>query len=146
MCVSNDVRFLIYRARLEELFVNLGHFLPFYPLKMPKIKILKNQKFAGDIIILHMCTKWCTVPDIESETGRTFCHLGSFFTLLPTPKTPKIKILKNQKLCCRYHHFTHVCQMMYGSWYMEWDRQNFLSCWVIFCPFNNPTPTPPLMT
>ena len=25
--------------------------------------------------------------------------------------------------------------MMYGSWVMEWNRQNFLSFWTIFCPF-----------
>ena len=50
------------------------------------------KKFAGDIIILLMCTK-------------------------------------------NHNH------MMYGFWYMEWDRQNFLSFWVIFCPFH----TPPLM-
>ena len=25
--------------------------------------------------------------------------------------------------------------MMYGSWYMEHNRQNFLSSWTIFCPF-----------
>ena len=35
--------------------------------------------------------------------------LGHFlpFTL---PKTPKIKILKNEKICWRYHHFTHMHQ------------------------------------
>ena len=26
-------------------------------------------------------------------------------------------------------------QMMYGSCYMECDRQNILSTWTIFCPF-----------
>ena len=31
---------------------------------------------------------------------------GSFFAL----KTPRIKILKNEKICWRYHHFTHVHQ------------------------------------
>ena len=25
--------------------------------------------------------------------------------------------------------------MMYASWYMEYDRHNFLSFWAIFCPF-----------
>ena len=25
--------------------------------------------------------------------------------------------------------------MMYGYWDMEWDKQDFLSFWVIFCPF-----------
>ena len=50
------------------------------------------KKFAGDIIILHMCTK-------------------------------------NQN------------PMMYSSWDTEWDRQNCLSFWAIFCPF--PIPSPP---
>ena len=31
--------------------------------------------------------------------------------------------------------------MMYGSWDTEWDRQNFLSFWAIFCPFTTPAPT-----
>ena len=44
------------------------------------------NKFAADIIILHMCTK----------------------------------------------NHNHI---MYGSWDTEWDRQNFLSFWTIFCPF-----------
>ena len=44
------------------------------------------KKSAGDIIILHMCTK-------------------------------------NQN------------HMKYGSWDLEWDRQNFLSFMLIFCPF-----------
>ena len=26
-------------------------------------------------------------------------------------------------------------QMMYGSWDLEWDRQNFLSFWMLFFPF-----------
>ena len=62
--------------------------------------------------------------------------LGHFLPFYPL-KTPKIKILKNEKICWRYHHFTHVYQksqyMMYGSWDTEWDRLNFLSFWVILC-------------
>ena len=37
--------------------VILGHFLPFTPVKAPKIKDLKNETFARDIIILRMCTR-----------------------------------------------------------------------------------------
>ena len=38
--------------------VVLGQFLPYYPLKTEEIKILqKMENIAGDIIILHMCTK-----------------------------------------------------------------------------------------
>ena len=30
---------------------------------------------------------------------------------------------------------------MYGSWDTEWDRQDFLSLWAIFCPFSIALPT-----
>ena len=43
---SYDVCFLIYGGWQTEICVILGHFLPFYPTKMP-----------GDIIILHKCTR-----------------------------------------------------------------------------------------
>ena len=48
------------------------------------------KQFAGDIIVLHMCSK-------------------------------------------NHNH------MMYGFWNTEWDRQNFLIFWAIFCPFTTPT-------
>ena len=50
--------------------VILGHFLPFIPLKIPKIKILKKEKI------------WCTVPEIRTHF---FSHFGPFFTLVPLP-------------------------------------------------------------
>ena len=71
--------------------------------------------------------------------------LGHFLPLY-TPKSPKIKILKNLKTCWRYHYFTHVYQkpqyMMYSSWDAEWEKQNFLSFWAISCPFTHPLPLP----
>ena len=54
--------------------VILGHFLPFYPSKAPKIRILKIEK--NRFI-------WCTVSGVRSETGRIFCHSGPFFTFFP---------------------------------------------------------------
>ena len=36
-------------------------------------------------------------------------NFRSFFPFNPL-KTPKIKILKNEKICWRYHHFTYVDQ------------------------------------
>ena len=37
--------------------VILGHFLPFYPSKNPKIKILKKWKNSWNYQHLHVCTK-----------------------------------------------------------------------------------------
>ena len=50
-------------------------------------------------------------------------EIGSFrssFALLPH-KNPKIKILKNEKICWRYHHFTHVYQkpQSYDVWFLR---------------------------
>ena len=45
------------------------------------------KKIAGDIIILQKCTKnynhMSTVPEIQSETDRIFCHFGPFFAIYP---------------------------------------------------------------
>ena len=56
--------------------VILGHFCPFTPLKIQKLKFWKNEKTSGDINILHVPKIkiiWCTVAEIQSKTDRTFC-------------------------------------------------------------------------
>ena len=71
----------------NSFFVILDHILPFYTPNNPKkSKFWKNEKKAGDIIILHMCTM-------------------------------------------------NDNHMIYGSWDMKRDGQNFLSFWTIFFPF-----------
>ena len=118
--------------------VILGHFLPFYPpKKTPKLKFWKMKKFAQDIIILHMCTEnhniWCMVPEIPSETDIIFCHFGPFFC----PFTPlTLLILKKMKKPPGDIITLHMCtindnHMMYGSWDMERDGQNFSSFWIL---------------
>ena len=61
-----------------------------------------------------------------------FCHFLSF----APPTTQKIKILKKWGKII----ILHLCNvnenhMMYGSRYIECNRQNSLSFWTIFCPF-----------
>ena len=85
--------------------------------KTRKIRILikwktkkKQKKYAGDIIILHMCTKHYNhkrYSSWDTEWDRIFCHFGSFFTLLPHPLTQprKPKFWKNEKSIWRCHHF-----------------------------------------
>ena len=75
------------------------------------------------------------VPEIYSAKGRVFSHFGQFLplTLLTTQK---IKILKF------WHYHFHMSiinenHMMYDSWDMEHNRQNFFSFWTIFCPLHS---------
>ena len=52
-----------------------------------KIRILKKwKKIAGDIIILHMCTKnhnHMRYSSWDTKWDRIFCHFESFFALMP---------------------------------------------------------------
>ena len=77
------------------------------------------------------------------EEGGT--HLRIFFWHLLTnfEKAEKSDFWKNERLCWRYHHFTNVYQksQSYDVQFLRYEvRQNFLSFWTIFCPFN---PLPP---
>ena len=67
--------------------VILGHFLSFYPLKSQNIKSFEKWKNLVEIPLFYTSVPkitiiWCTVPDIRSETDRTFWHFGPFFALL----------------------------------------------------------------
>ena len=48
--------FLKLKEQQTEIFVLLGHFLPFQPLDNPENQYFKIEKTPGDIIILHTCT------------------------------------------------------------------------------------------
>ena len=70
---------------------------------------------------------WSAVPEVwqtDTDNYGFFCPL---------------EFWKNEQKCWRYHHLnmrTKNCNhMRHGSWYTEWDGQNFLSFWAIFCPF-----------
>ena len=67
-------------------------------------------------------------------------HSLPFYTALTTGK---IKIWKNEKKTPTDVIIWHMCtindnNMMYSSWDMEHDRQNFLSFWTIFLHFYSP--------
>ena len=90
-------------------------------LKLPKIKIFKNEKICwrlslanlSDYISYHhftQCTKnhnQCTVPEIRSQRDQMFCHFGPFFP----------------PFFSSYH-----------IWFLKYKVQH-LSFWVIFCLF-----------
>ena len=68
-------------------------------------------------------------------------HLLAFCSHKNQKKKKKSKFWKKKKeknlgniiilhMCTKNHN-----HMIYGSWGTEWDRQNFLSYWTIFCLF-----------
>ena len=121
----------------------------FTHLKPWKIRILKKWKNLLEVSSFSTCVPkikitWYTVPEIGSETDRVFCNFGPFFALIPASNPENQNFVKMKKapgdvillhMCTKTHDHT-----MYASWDMEYDRQNFLSLWIIFCPFS------PIMT
>ena len=84
---------------------------------------------------------WCMYGSWDMERNRqnffSFWTIFCPFTLLTTLK--KIKVLKNWKKMPR-DTILHKCtkndnHMMYNTWDMKHDRQNFLSFWAILSPF-----------
>ena len=96
-------------------------------------------------IILHMCTinedhimygSW----DIR-HNKQSFLSFWVIFCLLTLLTTWKIKDLKKWKkmsedIIILHLHTTNDDHMTYGSWITECNRQNVLSFWTIFDPFN----------
>ena len=128
----------------QNFFVNLDHFLHFYPTNNPKNQNSeKMKKPLGNIIILHLCTindnhmmygSW----DIKHD-GQNFLSLWTIFCPFTLLTTQNIKILKKMKNTPG-DIILHMCtindnHMMYGFWDIERDRQIFLSFWTIFSPF-----------
>ena len=119
-------------------------FCPFTPLTSWKIKILKNwNKKPGDIIILHMCTindnYICLVPLISSTMDRFFVILDNFLPFY-SPNNPKNQNFEKLTKMPSDIIIFQMCtindnHVMFCSWDMQRDGQNFLSFWTIFCPF-----------
>ena len=87
----------------------------------------------------QMAIIWCMVPQISSARDRILCHLWLFFPFYP-PNNSENKNFGKIKTMPEDIIIFHMCtinenHMMYGSCYMERDRQNFFSFWTIFRPF-----------
>ena len=109
----------------------------------------KKEKKDSRNIILHLCIKNLDIIYsswvIEHE-GLKLVIVGHFlpFTHL-RPQKISFEKMKNLLeissfyICVPKNHK----HMMLGSWDTEWDVQNFLSYWAIFCPFPPPPPQQP---
>ena len=133
---------LRYRAWQTELFVTLGHFLPFYPLKTWIIKIVKKRKNTWRYYhFTHVYHKWRSYVRFLRYGADRQTFLSFWANYFPfTPLTTRYsKFWKNEKTSGD-DIILHICtininHLLYGSWDKKHNRQNFLSFWAIFCTF-----------
>ena len=156
LCTTNDNHMMymvpeIWSA-LDIIFSHFGSlwviFTLFSQLTTWKPKFLKNERstrrYHHFTLVSH---KWQSYDvwflRYWARQTEFFVILGHFFALShphPTPTLPtwKIKILNKWKK--PIENICTMCtmnenHMMYNSWDMKRDRQNFLSFWTTFCPF-----------
>ena len=140
--------------------VILGYFLPFIPLKIPKViwrtvteiwnetgKILKKMKKMPEDIILsyiHVYHKWRSydiwcIWFLKYKVRQKFLTFWAIFCPFSPLTTWKINTLTLKKtpgdIIILHICTTNYNHMMYDSWDMECDRHNFLSFWTVFCSF-----------
>ena len=138
---SYDVWFLRNRVQGTEFFIILDHFLLFYLSNNPKNqnfqKLKKSQKisfYAGVTINAnYMMYYWAR----QTKFFVILDHILHFYPPNSLKNQNFEKVKKRPGDIVISHMFTiNDNQMMYGSWDMEHDRQNFLLFWNVFCPFN----------
>ena len=105
-------------------------------LKMTKNTCRYHYQNLDDMIY----SSW----DIEQNKLKLVI-LGHFLPFIPL-KTSKIKILKNENICWRYHHFTHVHQKSqpYDVWFLRYRvrQTEFFVILGHFLPFYHPSTAP----
>ena len=102
------------------------------------------KKFAGDIIVLHRCTKKsqsCDVCYLRYGVWQTkfFVIIDRVFAFLPPSGPRKLKFSKMERTLqdvIILQVFTiNDSHMKYGFSDMECNRQILSSFWTVFCPF-----------
>ena len=91
--------FLAFIGELEKQIILIITMLHFFKKPMKSTCRYHYQKL-GDMIYSSRDTE---------QNKLKLVILGHFLPFISL-KTPKIKILKNEKICWIYHHFTHVHQ------------------------------------
>ena len=129
-----DVWFLRYCMQQTYFFVILDHFLPFYPLTTQKSKFWNTEKNTWRYYHLHICTindKHMMYGSWDITCNRHFFVILDHFLPFYPPINPKNQTFENMKNIPGDIIILHMCpindyHMIYGSWDMEHDKQNFL--------------------
>ena len=119
-------------------------FLPFYPTNN-----LKNQHFEKMKKTVCRYYHFTNINDSHMIYGSSDMECNgqnflSFWTVFSpfTPNNPKNQNFEKLKKISEDIIILHKCtindnHMMYGSWAIKCNRQNFSSFWTIFCPFTH---------
>ena len=140
MCTKNH-NHMRYSSWDKEWDRIICHFGPFFALLHSLPNNPENQNFqkmkkaSGDVIILNLCNKkhdhmMYAYSDMECLHRHNFCHFRPLFAILPHYWPRKLKFGKNVKKTPGDIILLHMCtinqdHMMYGSWDMKFNRQNF---------------------
>ena len=78
---------------------------------------------------------------LRYKAKQSFFVILSHFLHFDPPNRPKNQDFEEMKNTSADIIISHLCNtnddhMMYGSWGIGRNKQNFLSFWAIFCPFN----------
>ena len=112
--------------------------------KIKKIIIIKKKNTWRYHYFIPVCqqSSWYDLEFFRYRVRQTeIGNYGSFFALSSFhPKNPKNQNFEKMRKIAGdviiLHKFTkNHNHMGYSSWNVEWDRQNFLSFWAIFCHF-----------
>ena len=120
-------------------------FCPFTTLTTQKIKILKKwKKNTGRYYHFpYVYQKWQSYDvwflRYRAQQTKSFVILDHFLPFYPINNLKNQNFEKMKKKMPGDIIILHKCtinnnHIMYGSWDMRCDRQNFLSFWNIFCP------------
>ena len=143
-CGSYDIWFLKYQVRQTQIFVILGHFLPFHPpdiLENQNFKIEKNTWRYYHFTNLHH--QW---QSFDAWFLRYGARQTEFFVIVDyfLPFYPPMdrenqnfeKMKKTPRDIIILHMFTiNDNHVMYSSWDIKRDGHDFLWFWTIFCLF-----------
>ena len=147
MCtkIHNHMKYSSWELELDNFFVLLGHFLPFYPHppnNPENQNFEKMKKASGDIIISNLCNKkhnHMMYAYLDMECDKQFFVILSYFWLFYPTIDPKNKNLEKMKKTPGDIILLYLCtinqdHMMYGSWDIKCKEQSFFVILDHFCP------------
>ena len=113
-------------SEMDRIFCNFG---PFFAWRYYHFTHVYHKWKSYDVWFLRYGAWWAE-----------FCVILDHFLHFYPPNNPKNQNFEKMKKPPRDIITLHMCtinenHMIYGSWDMERDGQNFLSFWTAFCPF-----------